>query len=147
MARISPLAESSAVPVPMPPGKTSSGPRERVLSEARLNTVMLLAVGSVVIEKTAPARRRRLALSDTRAAGYGRQPGRRQEECRATGASCPTALRAEPARLAEPFRVLLPGHCGHRAGRAAVSPTCQHDDGTHCLLCSAWLLLSRLVCA
>lgn len=61
MARISPLAESSAVPVPMPPGETSSGPRERVLSEARLNTVMLLAVGSVVIEKTAPARRWRLA--------------------------------------------------------------------------------------
>lgn len=41
--------------------KRPPGPGRGLLSEARLNTVMLLAVGSVVIEKTAPARRRRLA--------------------------------------------------------------------------------------
>ncbi len=52
-ARISPLAESSAVPVPMPPVGTASA-RVRVPSEARLNTVMLFPVGSLVMEKTAP---------------------------------------------------------------------------------------------
>ena len=53
LARISPLAESSAVPVPMPPVGTSSA-LLRVPSEARLNTVMLFAAGLLVIEKTAP---------------------------------------------------------------------------------------------
>lgn len=53
LARISPFAESSGVPVPMPPVGTSPA-RSRVPSEARLNTVMLFPAGLLVMEKTAP---------------------------------------------------------------------------------------------
>ncbi len=53
LARISPFAESSGVPVPLPPVGTSSA-LVSVPSEARLNTVMLFPVGLLVMEKTAP---------------------------------------------------------------------------------------------